>query len=183
MRRLTRPSPCTALTALAALAALGIAPLSACRSVHPIAAIQRKLASLPRQPFKRVTPAVAYEITRDSPNALILDLRRPTEFQSETGHLLHAWNIPLARLPYRLLDLSPYREETFLVYCRGDDTCGEDGMRILTASGFEDAILIDGGIDGWIKRGYKTALSLVGAPPARQKGPEEPPTEPTPPPP
>ena len=91
-----------------------------------------------------------------------------------------AWNIPLSRLPYRLVDLSPYREETFLVYCRGGDSCGEDGMRILAASGFEDAVLINGGIDRWIKKGYRTVLTLVGAPAPKAAGP---PIKPTPPPP
>ncbi|HTQ79949.1 MAG TPA: rhodanese-like domain-containing protein [Thermoanaerobaculia bacterium] len=161
-------------------AVLGSLALAGCH-YHPIAAIEKKIANRPRAPFRRVDPAIAEEIIRDSPNILILDLRQPSEFQSPTGHLLNARNYPLARLPYRLLDLSAYREDTFIVYCRGGDSCGEDGMRILVASGFEDAILIDGGIDKWIRKGYRTALSLSGAPP--RSGPPQPPTEPTPPPP
>lgn len=174
MRRLARRS--------AALLGLGLA-LLALAGCHPIVAVEKRMARRTRPAFKRVNVTVAYEITRDNPNILVLDLRRPDEFQSETGHLLHAWNIPLSRLPYRLLDLSPYREETFLVYCRGGDSCGEDGMRILVASGFEDGILIEGGIELWIKGGYKTVLTLAGAPRGSGSGPAEPPTEPTPPPP
>src|SRR5262249_38195758 len=113
MRRLAARLP--ALLGLAAV----LLPLLGC---HPIAAIEKRMARRPRPPFKRVNATVAYEITRDNPGILVIDLRRPDEFQSETGHLLHAWNIPLSRLPYRLLDLSPYREETFLVYCRGGDS-------------------------------------------------------------
>ena len=56
-------------------------------------------------------------------------------------------------------------------------------VRILVASGFEDGILIDGGIERWIKDGYKTVLTLAGAPRGAGTGPAEPPTEPTPPPP
>lgn len=119
-----------------------------------------------RPPFRKVRPAVAYEIARDSPDILILDLRRPEEYQGETGHIAAARNIPLDRLPYQLLQISPFREETFLVYCRGTDSCGADGMAVLIASGFEDAILIDGGIDEWIRTGFKTVLTVVDPRPA-----------------
>lgn len=187
MHRLARDFRLRRSLALLPLLGLSLAALAAalslvgCHRYHPITAIERRYANRKRDPFRHVDPTVAYEISRDSPNVLIIDLRRPAEFQSDTGHLLHAWNIPLARLPYRLLDLSPYREETFLVYCRKGDPCGEDGMRILAASGFEDAILIDQGIESWIRRGYPTVLTLTGAP--AKSGPAEPPSEPTPPPP
>ena len=139
-----------------------------------------------RPPFRKVTPAVAYEIIRDTPEILILDLRRPEEFQGDTGHLASARNLPLDLLPYRLLQVSGYRDETFLVYCRADDACGQEGMAVLIASGFENAILIDGGIDGWIRAGFKTVLTVIDPrqPPAVQVEPflppEPPPQEPPP---
>lgn len=108
-----------------------------------------------RPPFTVVSPPVADEIVRDAPDVFILDLRSPEEFQGPKGHLRNALNIPLARLPYRLLEIRSYRGETFLVYCTGDD-CGRAGMRILKDSGFEDAILIAGGIDGWLRSGFTT---------------------------
>ncbi|HVR11232.1 MAG TPA: rhodanese-like domain-containing protein [Thermoanaerobaculia bacterium] len=109
-----------------------------------------------RQSQYRVIGApVANEIVRDAPDVFILDLRTPEEFQGPKGHLRNALNIPLARLPYRLLEIRSYRGETFLVYCQGDD-CGRAGMRILQDSGFADAILIAGGIDGWIRAGFTT---------------------------
>jgi rhodanese-related sulfurtransferase len=106
-----------------------------------------------RPPFTVVSPPVADEIVRDAPDVFILDLRSPEEFQGPKGHLRNALNIPLARLPYRLLEIRSYRGETFLVYCNGDE-CGRAGMRILKESGFEDAILIAGGIDGWLRSGF-----------------------------
>ncbi len=108
-----------------------------------------------RPPFTVISPPVAAEIVRDAPDVFILDLRSPEEFQGPKGHLRNALNIPLARLPYRLLEIRSYRGETFLVYCNGDD-CGRAGMRILKDSGFEDAILIAGGIDGWLRSGFTT---------------------------
>lgn len=154
MRRLSPlvPRPGRRLGALALPAVLAIVLLlGACRPFW---------RQGERPPFRKVRPAVAYEIARDSPDILILDLRQPDEFQGDTGHIAGARNIPLERLPYRLLQISSYREETFLVYCRGDDSCGEEGMAVLIASGFEDAILVDGGIDEWIREGFKTVLTV-----------------------
>lgn len=145
-----------ALTLFAGTAAL--VPLGGCRT---LGSLRHPFRRANRQPFRRVSPAVAYEVQRDSPGILILDLRAPEEYQGDTGHLPRARNIPLDELPYRLIEISGFREETLLVYCR-DTPCGEAGMRVLVASGFDDAILIDGGMDGWIRAGYRTVLTVQG---------------------
>ena len=88
---------------------------------------------------------------------LVIDLRPPQEFNGETGHVRRALNIPLERLPFRLLEISAFREDTVLVYCRADG-CGEKGISILLSSGFENVVLLDGGIDKWIQDGFKTVL-------------------------
>jgi len=111
-----------------------------------------------RPPFRKITPPVAFEVLRDNPDILILDLRTREEFLGDTGHIYRARNIPLERLPDRMLEIDPFRDDTFLVYCREDDSCGEEGMAILISSGFDNAILIDGGIDGWIRYGFRTVL-------------------------
>lgn len=111
-----------------------------------------------RPPFRKITPPVAFEILRDNPDILILDLRTRQEFLGDTGHIYSSRNIPLERLPDRLLEIAPFRDDTFLVYCRESDSCGEEGMAILVSSGFENAMLIDGGIDGWIRYGFRTVL-------------------------
>ena len=111
-----------------------------------------------RPPFRKITPPVAFEVLRDNPDILVLDLRTRTEFLSDTGHIYRARNLPLERLPDRMLEIAPFRDDTFLVYCRESDSCGEEGMAILVSSGFENAILIDGGIDGWIRYGFRTVL-------------------------
>ena len=135
---------------LAGLAAVA-GPTSGCASTQRwLAARQAR-----RPPFTVISAPVANEIVRDAPDVFILDLRSPEEFQGPKGHLRNALNIPLGRLPYRLLEIRSYRGETFLVYCNGDE-CGRAGMRILKESGFEDAILIAGGVDGWLRSGFTT---------------------------
>jgi rhodanese-related sulfurtransferase len=135
-----------------------------------------------RPPYRKLSPPVAFEMVRDNPEMLILDLRPPEEYNGETGHLRRARNIPLNRLPYRLLEIDAFRDDTILVYC-GTAECGERGMNVLRSSGFEDAVLMDGGIEGWIREGFKTvlpreALGRIPAPadgrgPLRPRRPEE----------
>lgn len=109
-------------------------------------------------PFRKVSPPVAFEILRDNPDVLVLDLRSRQEFLGDTGHVYRSRNIPLDRLAERLIEIAPFRDDTFLVYCRTGDTCGEEGMAVLVSSGFENAILMDGGVDGWIRYGFRTVL-------------------------
>lgn len=140
--------------------------------------LRRRQANRP--PYRKLTPPVAYELIRDNPGMLILDLRTPQEFDGPTGHVRGAQNYPLTRLPFRLGDdwLAPYKEETFLIYCRRADDCGAKGMAILLGSGFENAILMEGGIDSWIRAGFRTVLpqSALGKPDrsADGKGPIKP---------
>ena len=122
-------------------------------------------------PYRKLSPPVAYELIRDNPEMLILDLRKPGEYNGESGHLRRARNIPVDRLPYRLLEISAYRQETFLVYCRGGDACGAEGVADLRSSGFENVILMDGGINAWIKAGFKTVLPANIAGQANQQSP------------
>ncbi len=118
----------------------------------------RSFRNRERPPFRKVSPPVAFEILRDNPDVLVLDLRSRQEFLGDTGHVYRARNIPLNRLSERLLEIAAFRDDTFLVYCRTGDTCGEEGMAVLVSSGFENAILMDGGIDGWIRFGFRTVL-------------------------
>ena len=150
--------------------------------------------SKPPQPYKKLSPPVAYEIIRDNPEILVLDLRRPEEYNGETGHIRRSRNLPLARLPFRLLEIASYRDGTVLVYCHESTECGDQGTRILLSSGFESVILMEGGIEQWIRGGFKTVLpaSLAGRretdeeplmparPEKKRSGPQEVPVDPPP---
>lgn len=129
--------------------------LAAALATQGCAMLRRRAQERP--PYRKVTPPIAYEMIRDTPGILILDLRPVPAFHGDTGHIFRAFNIPEDRLPFRLLELSSFREETFLVYC-DTQQCAENGMGILISSGFESAVLIDGGIDNWIAKGFRTVL-------------------------
>jgi rhodanese-related sulfurtransferase len=165
MRRKVFPVPLMPLAALLGVALLALLILPGC------AMLRRRAANRP--PYVKVSAPIAYEIIRDNPSLLILDLRAPQGFDSDTGHLFRAHNIPLTKLPERLLEISSFRNDTFVVYC---DTakCAEEGMAILTSSGFQDAVLMDGGIDDWIRKGFPTVLPGDIAGGARTPNPEIP---------
>jgi rhodanese-related sulfurtransferase len=128
-----------------------------------------------RPPFRRVRPGVAFEMMRDNRDSLlVLDLRTAREFQGPLGHVNGAKNIPLAELPFRLAELASYRDTTFIVYCRADD-CGPEGMAVLVSSGYEDAVLMDGGIEAWVQDGFGTVdvnPPVVAGDPQRPVGDE-----------
>jgi len=108
-----------------------------------------------RPPYHRVTPAVAFEMLRDNPDLLVLDVRTAEEFHGPLGHLWGAVNIPLDQLEGRLGGLRRLVQQPLLVYC-GSGTCGVDAMVHLEAAGFSLAVLLDGGIDAWVEDGFGT---------------------------
>jgi rhodanese-related sulfurtransferase len=131
-----------------------------------------------RPPYRKVSPPIAYEMLRDTPSMLILDLRSTQAFHGDTGHIYRAYNIPADLLPFRLLEISSFREESFLVYCDTPE-CAEKGMAVLVSSGYENAILVEGGIEGWIAKGFRTVLPAELAGQTRQAtGPGKPPGKP-----
>lgn len=105
--------------------------------------------------FSRVRPPVAFEMMRDNPGMPVLDLRTRYEFTGPAGHVRGAHNVPIDELPERLDDLRPLKDRTFLLYC-GHDECGVEGLEILLRAGFEEAVLMDGGLDAWVMGGFGT---------------------------
>lgn len=126
----------------------------------------RTMQSDPQRPGFRVRPGVAFEMAVDAPDMPILDLRRPDEFDGPLGHLQRAQNVPLDELSRRLPEIRWLRGVTFLIYCRGwseveageasVDECGEEAIRFFLGQGFFDAVLLEGGIEAWLDRGFST---------------------------
>lgn len=105
--------------------------------------------------FRQVTPAVAFEMLRDYPGLPILDVRPREDFHGPLGHLRNAVSAPTGDLPHLLRELAWMRSETFLVYCRADE-CEPQVLDFFYSNGFEDAMLIHGGIEAWIDDGFGT---------------------------
>ena len=177
-------SPAPLWLGLVSLAVIGLLA-AGCRSIQ----------SDPNRPGLRVRPGVAFEMAADAPAMPILDLRRPDEFDGPVGHLQRAYNLPLEELPRRLPEIRWLRERTFLIYCRGrieagdgtlaevaetlaetaaarPDDCGEEAIRFFLAQGFDDAVLLEGGIQAWLEDGFATVRGgAEGAGPALPEDP------------
>lgn len=79
-------------------------------------------------------------------NALILDVREPSEFQN--GHLLNALLIPLGTLKARMDELEAYRDQPMLVVCRSGNRSGT-ACAILAKQGYAQAYNLAGGVTAW----------------------------------
>src|SRR5215213_4689251 len=84
--RRTRPGWLTAVTLLLAVAL----------ATQGCAMLRRRAEERP--PYRKVTPPIAYEMIRDTPGILIVDLRPTPAFHGDTGHIYRAFNIPEDRL-------------------------------------------------------------------------------------
>lgn len=112
--------------------------------------------------IRAVDADVAYAMLRDAPDLLVVDVREVAEFEAPAGHLRYARNLPLSRLETFFGLFAALRETSFLVYCRGDDACGEEAVTRLVLAGYRNAVVLQGGFEAWVKGGYP---ALTAAPP------------------
>jgi rhodanese-related sulfurtransferase len=123
---------------------LGLAVL-ACSSAPPG-------ASGPR--FRAVRPPVAFEMMRDSPQLVVLDVRPFDEYAAPGGHLDRATSVPLAELDFLwpLLDLSA--EDTVLIYSGDGGELQIAAAHALIARGLRYVVQIQGGLQAWVEQGF-----------------------------
>jgi phage shock protein E len=96
---------------------------------------------------KSVTPREASAMLSRDTSIVVLDVRTPDEYRSETGHLPNALLIPVQELESRSTELGNVKGRTILVYCRS----GHRSLRaveILSKRGYK-TISIEGGILQW----------------------------------
>jgi rhodanese-related sulfurtransferase len=94
--------------------------------------------------------ALQTRIQQGDTTIVLLDVRTPQEFLSETGHLPGAMLIPVQELQGRLMELSPYRGKTIVAYCRSGHRSSQ-ASDMLHAEGF--AVLnLSGGIRLWSEK-------------------------------
>jgi sulfur dioxygenase len=108
--------------------------------------------------YSDVAPTVAAEMMLDSSQVVVLDVRPTAEYRGPDGHIAGSLSAPFDSIERQLPELLPYQNQTVLVY--GDtSTDGEVAAKLLTVAGFRNVVHIDGGIKGWIERGYRTVNS------------------------
>jgi len=121
---------------------------------------------LPRLVKRLRRPAVlsAGELRRrldGKEDLLLLDVRDEADFNGEHGHVPGAVNIPLPNLPNRMAELRDSSDRPLAVMCFTDRK-SKAAIKMLGKSGFDTALLVDGGMKEWNRLGY---------PATRHKGP------------
>jgi rhodanese-related sulfurtransferase len=148
----------------------GTAPLAlvaACALALGGCASSRK-AETPFESRDRVVrPAVAYEMLRDSPELVVLDVRPFTDYEARAGHLERAVSAPLDDLLELSASLELRREDTILVYGGSDPLVQTEASRLLIEQGLRFVVEIEGGLDAWVEDGFPVVVEDAPLSPLR----------------
>jgi rhodanese-related sulfurtransferase len=82
---------------------------------------------------------------------ILLDVRTPAEFQS--GHIAGAINIPFDQLPQRIKEISQFKQQEVVVYCRSGRRA-EVATDTLESEGFTQLYDLTGHMIAWNKNNY-----------------------------
>ena len=105
--------------------------------------------------YAEISPNVANEMIIDTSQVVVLDIRPAERYRGPEGHIAGALSAPFDTIERQLPELLPYQNMTVLVY--GDNsTDGALAAKLLTVAGFRNVVNIDGGLKGWIEKGYRT---------------------------
>ena len=105
--------------------------------------------------YAEVAPTVADEMIIDSNQIVVIDVRSADDFNGPKGHIAGALSAPMDTIERQLPELLPYTNDTVLVY-GGTSTDGALAAKLLSVAGFRNVVHIEGGLQGWIERGYPT---------------------------
>ena len=99
------------------------------------------------------TPAIlpaaqAHAYLGDHPEALILDVREPAEWDDDVGHIEGARQIPLGLLVARLGEIEDWKDKPVIVVSRGGER-SQAAAETLHAGEFKLVIILDGGMKAW----------------------------------
>jgi rhodanese-related sulfurtransferase len=103
--------------------------------------------ALGRKSENIVSPSAAYKLLQSDSGIVILDVRTPEEYKSETGHLANAILLPVRELEGRIDELQKYKNNVLLVYCRTGHR-STTAAAILKKHGY-NVRNMEGGITRW----------------------------------
>ena len=94
-----------------------------------------------------LSPLEASNLIAKDTAIIILDVRTPAEYKSETGHLKKAILIPVQELEKRIDELNKYRGKEIIAYCRTGHR-STAATEILLKHGY-NVMNMSGGITQW----------------------------------
>ena len=98
--------------------------------------------------FGRMTAPSARAFLAEHPEALVLDVRNPDEWDGPLGHIEGARLLPLPELSARMAELEAWKEKPILLVCRSGSRSGRAGD-LLRVAGYRQLINLEGGMNDW----------------------------------
>ena len=96
----------------------------------------------------RMTAAGARRFLAAHPEALVLDVRNPDEWDDQYGHIEGARQIPLPELEARTGEIAAWKGKPVMLVCRSG-VRSQTAAEMLAAQGFRQVINLEGGMVAW----------------------------------
>lgn len=87
------------------------------------------------------------------PEALVLDVREPSEWNDDLGHIDVAKQIPSGELGQRVAELAEYKDKPVITVCRVGFRSYK-AAQFLASQGFTQVSNMEGGMQAWRSAGY-----------------------------
>lgn len=96
--------------------------------------------------FQNVTANTFYHLQNENPDAVLLDVRTPAEYNQEAFEGAINIDIMGADFAQKIAQLD--KSKTYLVYCRSGNRSGS-ACQMMSAAGFENVYNLSGGLMNW----------------------------------
>ncbi len=94
---------------------------------------------------KSIGPMAAVGLSNHK-NGVFVDVRTDDEYRE--GHILHSLHAPLGLLDSKLKEISKYKNQPLIVYCRSGSRSGQ-AVGLLKKQGFNEVYNLAGGVMAW----------------------------------
>lgn len=87
------------------------------------------------------------------PEALVLDVREPSEWNDDLGHIDRARQIPSGELASRVGEIAEFKDKPVITVCRVG-VRSHYAAQFLAGQGFTQVSNLNGGMQAWRQAGY-----------------------------
>lgn len=100
-----------------------------------------------------MTPDELHAFLAEHPDAHVLDVRQPEEWNDRYGHIEGSTQIPLPELPARIGEIEAWKGDPVIAVCTVGARSGQ-AASILADNGFAHAYNLTGGLVAWRSKRY-----------------------------
>ena len=120
----------------------------ACNTGEKSAPKQNLPAKQETSPVKVIDVKQAYELIQKDSSVVVIDVRTPQEFNSETGHVPGAKLMPVNEIEKWADELATMKDRKFVVICRSGNR-STMASNYLASKGFSNIYNVAGGMIDW----------------------------------